>query len=53
MLDMVLNRSNIGTATFNPLENIMSIKTMIVTAIAFWAYVGLCLYVMGKLAGVI
>jgi len=31
----------------------MSIKTMIVTAIAFWCYVALCLYVMGKLAGAI
>jgi hypothetical protein len=26
---------------------------MIITAIAFWAYVALCLYVMGKLAGAI
>jgi len=31
----------------------MKISTMIITAIAFWAYVGLCLYIMGKLAGVI
>lgn len=31
----------------------MKVKTMIVTAIAFWAYVALCLYIMGKLAGVI
>ena len=31
----------------------MKVKTMIVTAIAFWAYVALCLYVMGKLAGAI
>ena len=29
----------------------MSIKTMIITAIAFWAYVALCIWVMGKLAG--
>ena len=34
-------------------ENNMKIKTMIVTAIAFWCYVALCLYVMGKLAGAI
>ena len=50
---MVLNRSNIGTATFNPLENIMSIKTMIVGCVAFYAYIALCLYIMGKLAGAI
>ena len=31
----------------------MKIKTMIITAIAFWAYVWLCLYIMGKLAGAI
>lgn len=31
----------------------MKIKTMIITAIAFWGYVALCLYVMGKLAGAI
>jgi hypothetical protein len=31
----------------------MKIKTMIITAIAFWCYVALCLYVMGKLAGAI
>ena len=31
----------------------MKIKTMIITAIAFWAYVWLCLQVMGKLAGAI
>jgi hypothetical protein len=31
----------------------MKIKTMIITAIAFWAYVWLCLHIMGKLAGVI
>ena len=31
----------------------MSIKTMIVTAVAFWAYVALCLYIIGKLEGVI
>jgi len=34
-------------------ENYMSIKTMIVTAIAFWCYVALCLYVIGKLSGAI
>jgi len=26
---------------------------MIITAIAFWAYVALCIWVMGKLAGAI
>jgi hypothetical protein len=31
----------------------MKIKTMIIAAIAFWCYVALCLYVMGKLAGAI
>jgi len=31
----------------------MSVKTMIATAIAFWVYVALCLWVMGKLAGAI
>ncbi len=31
----------------------MSIKTMILMAIAFWFYVGFCLWVMGKLAGAI
>jgi hypothetical protein len=31
----------------------MKIKTMIIGAIAFWAYVALCLYIMGKLAGAI
>jgi hypothetical protein len=31
----------------------MSIKTMIVTVIAFWTYVALCLWVMGKLEGVL
>jgi len=31
----------------------MSIKTMIILAIAFWAYVWLCLQIMGKLAGAI
>jgi hypothetical protein len=31
----------------------MKIKTMIITAIAFWAYVWLCLHIMGKLAGAI
>ena len=31
----------------------MKVKTMIVTAIAFWAYVALCIWAMGKLAGAI
>ena len=31
----------------------MNIKTMIVTVIAFWAYLALCIWVMGKLAGAI
>lgn len=31
----------------------MKILTMIVTGIAFYAYVALCLYVMGKIEGVI
>jgi hypothetical protein len=31
----------------------MKISTMIVLAIAFWAYVALCLYLMGKFAGAI
>ena len=34
-------------------ERNMSIKTMIITVIAFWAYVALCIWVMGKLAGAI
>ena len=34
-------------------ERNMSIKTMIITAMAFWAYVALCIWVMGKLAGAI
>lgn len=31
----------------------MKISTMIVTVIAFYAYVALCLWAMGKLAGAI
>ena len=31
----------------------MSIKTMIVSCIAFYCYIALCLWVMGKLAGAI
>ena len=31
----------------------MSVKTMMVIAIAFWAYVWLCLQIMGKFAGAI
>jgi hypothetical protein len=31
----------------------MSIKTMIVTVVFFYAYVALFLYIMGKLAGAI
>jgi hypothetical protein len=31
----------------------MKIKTMIITAIAFWCYVALCIYIIGKLAGAI
>jgi len=31
----------------------MKITTMIATAALFWAYVALCLWVMGKLAGAI
>jgi hypothetical protein len=31
----------------------MSVKTMIVTVIAFYAYIWLCLNIMGKLAGAI
>jgi hypothetical protein len=31
----------------------MKITTMIATATLFWVYVGLCLWVMGKLAGAI
>jgi hypothetical protein len=31
----------------------MSVKTMIVVAVAFWAYVWFCLQIMGKLAGAI
>jgi hypothetical protein len=31
----------------------MKISTMMVIAVAFWAYVALCLYIMGKLAGAI
>jgi hypothetical protein len=38
---------------FNFRREKMSIKTMIVIAIAFWAYVWLCLQIMGKLAGAI
>jgi hypothetical protein len=31
----------------------MKISTMMVIAVAFWAYVWLCLQIMGKLAGAI
>jgi hypothetical protein len=31
----------------------MKIKTMIITVVAFWCYVALCLYVIGKLEGAI
>jgi hypothetical protein len=31
----------------------MKISTMVVLAVAFWAYVWLCLQIMGKLAGAI
>jgi hypothetical protein len=31
----------------------MKISTMVVLAVAFWAYVWLCLQIMGKLVGVI
>ncbi len=31
----------------------MKISTMIITVIAFYAYVALCLWAMGKLAGAI
>ena len=31
----------------------MKISTMIVTVVAFYAYVALCIWVMGKLAGAI
>jgi hypothetical protein len=31
----------------------MKISTMVALAVAFWAYVWLCLQIMGKLAGAI
>jgi len=31
----------------------MKIKTMIVTVIAFWCYVALCLWIFGKIEGVV
>lgn len=31
----------------------MKIKTMIISAIAFWCYVAFCIYIMGKLSGAI
>jgi hypothetical protein len=31
----------------------MKISTMIVLAVAFWAYVAFCLWAMGKFAGAI
>jgi hypothetical protein len=31
----------------------MKIKTMIITAIAFWCYVAFCIYMMGKVEGLI
>ena len=31
----------------------MSIKTIIVTVAAFYAYIALCLFIMGKLEGVL
>jgi len=34
-------------------ERKMNIKTMIVTVIVFYAYIWLCLHIMGKLAGAI
>jgi len=41
------------TGAYSVVQNNMKIKTMIIGAIAFWAYVALCLYIMGKLAGAI
>ena len=34
-------------------EKNMSIKAMIIIAIAFWCYVAFCLWAMGKFAGAI
>jgi len=31
----------------------MKIKTMIITAIGFWIYVAFCIYMMGKVGGLI
>ena len=31
----------------------MKISTMIITVVAFWAYVALCIWAMGKFAGAI
>jgi hypothetical protein len=53
VLDRVFYIIKITIVVFNFRREKMKIKTMIVTAIAFWAYVALCLYVMGKLAGAI
>jgi len=53
LLDRVFYIIKITIVVFNFRREKMKIKTMIVTAIAFWAYVALCLWVMGKLAGAI
>jgi hypothetical protein len=52
MLDNVFFAINIGIVVINQERN-MSVKTMIVIAVAFWAYVWGCLQIMGKLAGAI
>jgi hypothetical protein len=52
MLDKCFFAIKIGIVVINQERN-MSVKTMIVTAIAFWVYVAFCLWVMGKLAGAI
>jgi hypothetical protein len=53
MLDRRIFVSKMTIVVFNFRREKMSINTMILTAIAFWCYVGLCLWVMGKLAGAI
>jgi hypothetical protein len=52
MLDKCFFAIKIGIVVTNQERN-MSVKTMIVVSVAFWAYVWLCLQIMGKLAGAI
>jgi hypothetical protein len=52
MLDKCFFAIKIGIVVINQERN-MSVKTMIVICVAFYAYIWLCLQIMGKLAGAI